>query len=591
MNIIDESPKSSTLEFDLQRTMNDDGQLSAGQEAHPWWEICLSLDESDIEAAWQRLQSWQQVGIPLGCVDQILQLNADCGTSANRKINRIPESSSTIHLNLFGISVLDWQAHAWLQRCDLPRGFRLGAEPCAIKVGLNLDSIENWLNRPQMLLELTEYQSIWDPDPARVALFLALSIPAVLLHNEQPVNGWLDRQNDAHDAMILLGLPHPQSLSEPDSVLVLGSSEGGGIEGLHPPLYGWPGFDHIQISDADSARLLAFWLEHCSRLGIQIVRLQPTRTELESKGFESLTTGKSYLQLKTQYFYGKLHFSVLKEELDWRRKGRPSPSPIHTPQPKAIKVWESCLSAPSTASICISLYNYQDEVISALESAKAQSERLIELIIVDDNSLDDSLNSALSWLQNNYSRFTRTLLLQHVKNSGLAATRNTAFKVANSDWCFVLDADNRLHSQAIERCLHIAAHASEEVGIVHPLIQRSRDNGSNNDSNNLISGLSWQRSHFLHGNYIDAMALVRKKAWQAVNGYSHIEDGWEDYDFWCKLTDTGFQGILCPQILATYVCHEKSMIANRTDRNVRRISRTLQARHPWLELPMAKDEV
>ena len=95
---------------------------------------------------------------------------------------------------------------------------------------------------------------------------------------------------------------------------------------------------------------------------------------------------------------------------------------------------------------------------------------------------------------------------------------------------------------------------------------------------------------FLQGNMIDAMALVRRQAWQDVGGYTHIPGGWEDFDFWCKLIDAGWHGVLCPERLATYYRHSSSMLQQQTDRHVRRISRLLQARHSWLQLPMAEPD-
>ena len=83
------------------------------------------------------------------------------------------------------------------------------------------------------------------------------------------------------------------------------------------------------------------------------------------------------------------------------------------------------------------------------------------------------------------------------------------------------------------------------------------------------------------------MALVRRSAWEQVGGYSHIPGGWEDYDFWCKLIETDFSGILCPQRLARYHCHTGSMLATETHKRLRAISRVLQHRHPWLQLYLA----
>ena len=45
----------------------------------------------------------------------------------------------------------------------------------------------------------------------------------------------------------------------------------------------------------------------------------------------------------------------------------------------------------------------------------------------------------------------------------------------------------------------------------------------------------------------DAMALVRRSAWDAVGGYTHIQGGWEDYDFWCKLLTRAITGCNAPR--------------------------------------------
>ena len=116
---------------------------------------------------------------------------------------------------------------------------------------------------------------------------------------------------------------------------------------------------------------------------------------------------------------------------------------------------------------------------------------------------------------------------------------------------------------------------------------REAEPGRWDDQRTLVSTASWQRERLASGNVVDAMALVRRSAWEQVGGYTHIEGGWEDYDFWCKLIETDFSGILCPQRLARYHCHTGSMLATQTHHRLRAISRVLQHRHPWLQLYLA----
>jgi hypothetical protein len=148
----------------------------------------------------------------------------------------------------------------------------------------------------------------------------------------------------------------------------------------------------------------------------------------------------------------------------------------------------------------------------------------------------------------------------------------------------VLDADNTLLPPAVACCLAVAHTAPASTAVVHPLVERIDTAATGADPRALISGLSWQQAQFLGGNVVDAMALVRRSAWEQVGGYTHIPGGWEDFDFWCQLIDAGLHGVLCPQRLATYHCHANSMLATDTNRQLRRLSRLLQARHPWLHL-------
>lgn len=179
-------------------------------------------------------------------------------------------------------------------------------------------------------------------------------------------------------------------------------------------------------------------------------------------------------------------------------------------------------------------------------------------------------------------------LLRHQRNAGLAVARNTAFTAAKAAWCFVLDADNVLYPQAVSACLEVAGQMDDSVAVVHPLLLVEAEAGRPDERRSLVGLDSWQQSKFLRGNYIDAMALIRRSAWDKVGGYTHIEGGWEDYDFWCKLVEAGYHGVQCPQVLAVYRSHADSMTMHSTMRLQRPLSRTLQARHPWLELALAR---
>ena len=184
----------------------------------------------------------------------------------------------------------------------------------------------------------------------------------------------------------------------------------------------------------------------------------------------------------------------------------------------------------------------------------------------------------------------RVLLLRHGWNAGLAVARNTALAHSQAPWCFVLDADNSLFPHAVADCLALADESDPHLAVVHPLLAVEAELGRLDDQRTLVSSAIWQRERLLAGNVVDAMALIRRSAWETVGGYTHIEGGWEDFDFWCKLAGAGYHGLQCPRILAVYRSHAASMSHCATNRSWHALSRTLQQRHPWLQLPLAQVE-
>ena len=227
-------------------------------------------------------------------------------------------------------------------------------------------------------------------------------------------------------------------------------------------------------------------------------------------------------------------------------------------------------------TVAVSLYNYADEILDCLNSVTAQTHRPLELIVVDDASTDRSAETARVWLDRHADRFERALLLRQTRNQGLSAARNLAFATARGAYVFVLDADNTIYERAIGRLLESLQHSGCAVAYSQ-LVWFGEATGLG------VSSL-WRPEAFVKDNYIDAMALVSKDAWAQVGGYSNIDYGWEDYDFWCKFIEAGFEGVYVPELLCRYRVHRSSMRLNETTAERTRLVHRMMASHPWLQL-------
>ena len=240
--------------------------------------------------------------------------------------------------------------------------------------------------------------------------------------------------------------------------------------------------------------------------------------------------------------------------------------------------------SPDLVTVAVSLFNYARFVPDCLNSILAQRHQALELVVVDDASTaDDSVDVVRQWMEQHAARFSRTLLLRHKRNQGLAEARNTAFRRARGSVVFVIDADNEIYPRAIGR-LHAAMATSGAAATYsqHEIFGTRRGTG--------LSDI-WHPEWLRHGNYIDAMALVSRRAWLDVGGYTHIEGGWEDYDFWCKFIEQGYVAAFVPEMLCRYRVHGTSMLRTVTARSYDAVFIEMTLRHPWMQLaPIAPQD-
>jgi glycosyltransferase involved in cell wall biosynthesis len=257
-----------------------------------------------------------------------------------------------------------------------------------------------------------------------------------------------------------------------------------------------------------------------------------------------------------------------------QRSGRRCASPV---LPAGEVVFSVDHLRAAEVTVAVPLYNYVNVLIETLDSVRAQTLPQLDLIIVDDASTDQSLETAVAWARCNAERFNRLVVVRNGENVGVGYTRNAAFSRAETAYVLPLDADNLLRPECCE--LLLAAMHKVQTAFVYPVVQEFGGRSG------LIGDAPYDPSRLIGGNYIEAMALIAKSAWCAAGGYSRLRLGWEDYDFWCALAEMGLHGFAVGgRPLADYRVHEQSMLAQITDtQEVKsRVISFIEKRHPWV---------
>ncbi len=106
-------------------------------------------------------------------------------------------------------------------------------------------------------------------------------------------------------------------------------------------------------------------------------------------------------------------------------------------------------------SIIIPIYNVEKYIERCLRSVFAQSYQNLECILVNDSTPDKSFLIAKE-LIDDYRGCIEFHLIEHEKNSGLSAARNSGIRKSTGDYLFFLDSDDELPNDAISNLVETA---------------------------------------------------------------------------------------------------------------------------------------
>lgn len=111
-------------------------------------------------------------------------------------------------------------------------------------------------------------------------------------------------------------------------------------------------------------------------------------------------------------------------------------------------------------SVIIPIYNVDKYIKNTIESLINQTFKDIEIILIDDNSTDSTLE-----ICNMYSRLdSRIKVLKQLTNKGAAKARNRGLKIAKGKYIYFMDSDDYIDLEMLEN-LFIQAE-NEDVDLV-----------------------------------------------------------------------------------------------------------------------------
>ncbi len=181
-----------------------------------------------------------------------------------------------------------------------------------------------------------------------------------------------------------------------------------------------------------------------------------------------------------------------------------------------------------TVSIIIPVHNRPALLIRALTSVYQQSHTNIEIIVIDDGSIQP-VQAMLK------DRFPDVIVAQQ-PHSGVSAARNHGIRLASSQWIAFLDSDDEwLANKLSMQMQHLTTHPdykvchSEEIWI--------RNGTRVNAMNKHAKCGGWIFQHCLPLCAISpSSVIIHRSIFDQVGTFDESLPACEDYDLWLRLT-------------------------------------------------------
>lgn len=178
-------------------------------------------------------------------------------------------------------------------------------------------------------------------------------------------------------------------------------------------------------------------------------------------------------------------------------------------------------------SVIITCYNQALFLKEAIESARSQTCRDLEIIVVDDGSTDETSEIAASFPEARYIRQS---------NQGLSAARNTGIRESKGRYLVFLDADDRLHPLALETNLNgFRTHPC--CALVFGAHRHISASGEAISPPKIPPVYQNYYQALLQGNFIamHAAVMYRREALEAIGNFNTALKACEDYDLYLRI--------------------------------------------------------
>lgn len=183
-------------------------------------------------------------------------------------------------------------------------------------------------------------------------------------------------------------------------------------------------------------------------------------------------------------------------------------------------------------TIIIPVYNRADKVKSTLASLLAQTHRPLQVVLVDNDSSDDSLG-VLQEFQAQHSADGFEVVVAQESHHTASATRNRGFAEAKGDWVLFFDSDDTMRPTLVESYRNAITQHSGALDIVATKACLHSLDGSQRELPFFTTDLF--ANQILHSILATQRYAVRREYFAKFGGWNNDVLQWDDWELGIRL--------------------------------------------------------
>jgi len=186
-------------------------------------------------------------------------------------------------------------------------------------------------------------------------------------------------------------------------------------------------------------------------------------------------------------------------------------------------------------SIIIPVYNRASVVISTLQSVLAQTHRPLQVVLVDNDSTDGTMQMLQIFKQERESDDFKVVITRESHRTAGAA-RNRGFEQATGEWVLFFDSDDLMDSGLVASYVNVIEkyrNRGKEPDIISTrstlVFPDGRQRGAPFHKHDLFA------NHILHGQLATQRYAVRKDFFASTDMWNINLPGWNDWELGMRL--------------------------------------------------------